>query len=117
MSKVEYDDHFERLWLENKHRLLKEDREYRDVVDSYKMSSGADWLLFGIPAVVGIASFEMLTFDSEMMRWLISALITIAAFVLSVFVKSLIVGGKSVTEIEKRIKNDYYKKYKETEKS
>lgn len=112
---INNDERFECLWQENKHRLLKEDREYRDTVDSYKMSSGADWLLFGIPAVVGIASFEMLSFDGEMLRWLVSALITIAAFVLSVFIKSLIVGGKSLTEIESRIKEEYYKKYKEKE--
>ena len=69
MSKVDYDEQFERLWYENKHRLLNNDREYREEVERYKMTSGADWLLFGIPAVVGIVSFEMITFESEMMRW------------------------------------------------
>lgn len=116
MAKVEYDELFERLWMENKHRLLNGDREYQEVVDSYKMTSGADWLLFGIPVVVGVVSFEMLSFDREMFRWFVSAMITIATFVLSVFVKSLIVGGKSVSEIEDRIKSDCYQKYKETGK-
>lgn len=116
MANVEYDDHFERLWMENKHRLLNGDREYQEVIANYKMTSGADWLLFGIPVVAGVTSFEMLSFDREMFRWFVSALITIATFVLSVFVKSLIVGGKSVSEIENRIKSDCYQKYKETGK-
>lgn len=116
MSKVDYDEQFERLWYENKHRLLKNDREYREEVERYKMTSGADWLLFGIPAVVGIASFEMITFESEMMRWVVSALITIVTFIASVFVKSLVTGGKPISDIEDRIKNDCYKRYTETGK-
>lgn len=116
MSKVDYDEQFERLWYENKHRLLNNDREYREEVERYKMTSGADWLLFGIPAVVGIASFEMITFESEMMRWVASALITIVTFIASVFVKSLVTGGKPISDIEDRIKNDCYKRYTETGK-
>lgn len=110
------DNQFERLWLENKHRLLNADREYRDMVDSYKMNSGADWLLFGIPVVAGIASFQAFAFDNELLRWLVSAVITVVAFAISAYVKSLIVGGKPVSDIEERIKKDSYKRYCETGK-
>ena len=52
------DEKFEVLWQKNRKSLLSEDREWQQLQQSYKVSSGADMLLFGIPAVAGIVSFN-----------------------------------------------------------
>lgn len=110
---VDFDDEkFERLWLENKHALLNQDAEYRELTDNYKMTSATDWLLFGTPVLVGIASIDLLPIEHELLRWLACAGITIAAFGLSVLVKSQTSGGKSISAIEKRIKEDFYNRCK-----
>lgn len=107
------DEKFERLWYENRQALLSKDAEYREMSDNYKMSSATDWLLFGTPVIAGIAAIDLLPIEHEMLRWAASALITIAAFGVSVWIKSLSSGSKPVSEIEKRIKADFYKRCKE----
>ena len=41
------EDKFEMLWLEKRKAILMGNEEYRKATEGYKMSSGADWLLFG----------------------------------------------------------------------
>ena len=104
------DKKFEELWQKNKMLLLREDKEWQQLQDSFKMSSGADWLLFAIPAVAGIASFNYIPLEKELLKWIVSAIITILCFVGCVFVKSLTTPVKSADEIEKRVKADYRKR-------
>ncbi len=56
----------------------------------YKMKSGADWILFGIPVVAGIVSFDYLPIEHELLKWLASAGITILCFAISVWIKEVI---------------------------
>lgn len=104
-------DEFERLWAENRHRLLREDTEYRQLTDSYKISSGADLLLFGIPAVAGVVFMDQAYIGHELLKWLACAAVVIATFVLCVWIKSAISGSKPVAEVEKRVKERCYKRY------
>ena len=104
------DEKFEVLWQKNRKSLLSEDREWQQLQQSYKVSSGADMLLFGIPAVAGIISFNYVPLSGELLKWLVSAVVTVLCFVLCVFVKSLFSPTLSASEIEKRVKTDYRKR-------
>ena len=104
------DEKFEVLWQKNRKSLLSEDREWQQLQQSYKVSSGADMLLFGIPAVAGIVSFNYVPLSGELLKWLVSAVLTVLCFVLCVFVKSLFSPTLSASEIEKRVKTGYRKR-------
>ena len=104
------DEKFEVLWQKNRKSLLSEDREWQQLQQSYKVSSGADMLLFGIPAVAGIVSFNYVPLSGELLKWIVSAVVTVLCFVLCVFVKSLFSPTLSASEIEKRVKTDYRKR-------
>ena len=104
------DEKFEVLWQKNRKSLLSEDREWQQLQQSYKVSSGADMLLFGIPAVAGIVSFNYVPLSGELLKWLVSAVVTVLCFVLCVFVKSLFSPTLSASEIEKRVKTGYRKR-------
>lgn len=108
-SKTMTDEEFEIRWLKNRQRLLNADKEYKALTEGYRISSGADLLLFGLPVITGIVAVDTLPIESELFRWLATAGIVIAAFVLAVWVKSLILGSKSASDIEKRIKEQYRK--------
>jgi hypothetical protein len=107
---------FEQLWLENKKRLLNKDKEYRDAVATYGMSSGADWLLFGIPVATGIVCVEMLPISSEVLRWVVSVAITIVVFALCVWVKSLSNPHRAIADIEKDVKKRCHEQFLKTGK-
>ncbi len=104
---------FETLWKENKKRILEADPEYRKIIDSYKMNSVADWLLFALPAVVAIIILDWNPFQRELVNWLIGAIAAIVTFALCVWIKSIISGNRSLDEVEKEIKArcmSYYEK-------
>ncbi|MCI6839325.1 MAG: hypothetical protein MR900_05505 [Prevotella sp.] len=98
------DVEFEKYWKENRMSILMQDSEYRKATGSGKLSSGADLILFAIPIAAGIVFMEHCHFDNELLKWGISAIITIAAFVLCVFIKTIITVSAPPEEIESRIK-------------
>lgn len=95
---------FEEYWKENRERILRNDQRYVKSRDRYKMSSGADWLLFGVPVIVGILFMNNVHISNELLKWAASAGVTIVAFVISVWIKSLTIDNKSPDEIEEEIK-------------
>ena len=105
---------FEQLWLENKTRLLNEDKEYRDAIATYGMTSGADWLLFGIPVATGIVCVECLPFQSEILKWVVSVVITVVVFAICVWVKSLSNPHRAIEDIEKDVKQRCFENYQKT---
>lgn len=107
-------ERFEALWREQGYRLLREDEEYRQLSDSYKMTTGADFLLFGIPLLVGVVFMDMAPIEHELLRWLACAAVVVAVFVLCVWIKSVTSGAKSSAEVEKRIKDRCYERFRET---
>lgn len=96
---------FEGYWLSERKRILSESDEYRRAKENFKISTGADWLLFGIPIVAGIVAMSYIPLQNELLKWLVSACVTIVCFVLCVWVKSITTGTGSPDEIEKKLKN------------
>ncbi len=84
--------------------ILEKNDEYRHAKENFKIHSGADLILFGIPVVAGIVSINNVPLQNELLKWIVSAVITIACFTLSVWVKSLITGTVSPDEVEQRLK-------------
>ena len=105
---------FEEYWKLNRDRLLREDAEYKAALESYGMKSGADWLLFGIPVVAGIVSMQTLPLRHELLRFAVSVIITIVAFVISVYIKSLTNPHRSLSEIEKDVYEKTLKNWNDT---
>lgn len=84
--------------------ILEKNDEYRHTKENFKIHSGADLILFGIPVVAGIVSINNVPLQNELLKWIVSAVITIVCFTLSVWVKSLITGMVSPDEVEQRLK-------------
>lgn len=95
---------FEQYWTANRQSLLNSNREYRETIDSYKMHSGADWLLFALPVVAAILVFDWSPFGRELLNWILSALVAIVSFAVCVAVKSWLSGTRPLSEIEEEVK-------------
>ena len=54
--------------------------------------------------VAGIVSINNVPLQNELLKWIVSAVITIVCFALSVWVKSMITGTVSPDEVEQRLK-------------
>lgn len=98
------DREFDTYWKENRMTILEKNDEYRHAKENFKIHSGTDLILFGIPVVAGIVSINNVPLQNELLKWIVSAVITIACFTLSVWVKSLITGTVSPDEVEQRLK-------------
>ena len=83
-------ERFEALWREQGYRLLREDGEYKQLSESYRLRTGGDFLLFGIPLLAGVV------------------------FMLCVWVKSAAGGSKSAAEVERRVKERCYERFRHT---
>ena len=90
---------FETFWKANRERILMSLDEYIKATSSYKLSSGADWLLFAIPIVAAIIFMEQCSIERELLKWLAGAGITIVTFI-----KSMISGSRSPEDVEREIK-------------
>lgn len=100
---------FEKQWQKHRQQLLQSDAEWQQLQESYKMNSGADWLLFALPVVAGISSFNYIPLTSEVLKWLVSVVITVVCFAVCVWIKAMISGTRSVEEIENRVREAYRK--------
>ena len=105
---------FERYWQGHKTSILMKDDEYRAAVETYRMRSGSDWLLFGIPVMAGIVSMQFIPIQHELLRWVASILITIVVFVICVYVKSLSNPHRAISDIEADVKKKTYEEYLST---
>lgn len=95
---------FETYWTQNRDKILSANTDYTQAKDSFKMKSGADWLLYAIPVVMGILFLDNFSYGGELLRWVLSAVVTIVCFVVCVWVKSVTTGSKSPEEVEADIK-------------
>lgn len=107
---------FEVLWKENRKHILESDPEYKKIVESYKMKSGADWLLFGIPVMAAIGILETSPFGRELFNWLAGVAAAVVTFAICVAVKSMITGNRSVSELEEDLKKHCHEHYMKTGK-
>lgn len=95
---------FETYWLQHRDAILANDGEYQDAKRNLQMRTGADWLLFAVPVVVGILCVNNLPIASELLRWVCSAVATVLSFAGCVWVKSLLTGDRALSEIEADLK-------------
>ena len=110
----EKDETFENWWSANKQWVLAEDREYSDAVGTYKITSGADWLLFGIPVVTGILCIQYIPIASEVLRWVVSFIVAVVVSAGCVYVKSLSNPHRPIGDIEADVKQRCWEKYQHT---
>lgn len=103
---------FEEIWNKKKAGILLQDKEYKETLDSYKMNGSTGILMFVIPVAAGLLFMNKVNIGHEIMKWVAGAAVTIVTFVVCVWVKSILTGGKSLSEIEQRIKTEQYEKYK-----
>lgn len=116
MKEDTLDPAFTGYWTIHRDRLLREDSEYSAALESYAMKSGADWLLFGIPVVAGIVAMQLLPFESELLRFGTSVLITLIAFVISVYIKSVLSPHRALSDIEADVRRRAYEQWKSDER-
>lgn len=95
---------FETYWKVHRDEILSQSEEYRRAKDNFKMNSGSDLLLFGIPIVAGIVCMNNIALSNELLKWLASAVVTIVSFALCVWVKSIAKGSSSPDEVEQKLK-------------
>lgn len=95
---------FELYWKQNRDEILRHSKNYTDAKENFKMHSGADLILFGLPIVTGIVFMNNVRIGNEILLWLLSAVVTVLAYVVCVWVKSMISGTGSPDEVERRIK-------------
>ena len=104
MTEKEFND----WWKENRRDILQADKYYKERENSYKIKSGADLLLFAIPVVAGIVFLESGLVKHEMLNWLASAAVVIVTFLVSAFIKSQMIPGDSLYDIEQRIRQQLH---------
>ena len=65
------DREFETYWKENRMTILEKNDEYRHAKENFKIHSGADLILFGIPVVAGIVSINNVPLQNELLptKW------------------------------------------------
>lgn len=95
---------FEKYWKLHRDEILSSSEEYRRAKESFKMSSGSDLLLFGIPIVAGIVFINNFNLGNELLNWAASAAVTIVCFAMCVWIKGIITGSGSPGEVEEKIK-------------
>ncbi len=103
---------FEEIWNKKKSEILLKDKEYNETLDSYKMNGSTGILMFVIPVAAGLIFMNKVNIGHEIMKWVAGAVVTMVTFVVCVWIKSMFTGGKSLSEIEKRIKKEQYERYK-----
>lgn len=104
----------QQAWMRERKRLLSENKEYQQTLDGYKMKSGADWILFAIPVVAGIVSFNYIPITNELLRWVATVGVTILVFAICVFIKSITIPGRTLEEIEREVKEQFFQQLEKT---
>lgn len=95
---------FETYWRKNRQTLLQADKGYQQAAKQFKTTSGADMLLYAIPAVAGLTSFDYIPLESEMLKWAACAGIVIVSFVICVWIKSVTTSSEDMYSVEQRVK-------------
>lgn len=115
MTENTYPRDFEIYWKSHKAdlirqapRALKEERE-----NNGKMNTAGDWLLFALPIIVIVGFTNTDFIKSELLRFVVALAIGLVCFVITVYVKPLVSGKRSIVDIDADIKSYFYGIYKE----
>lgn len=97
-------EEFETYWQEHRSDILNNNAEWLRAKREFKISSGSDLILYGIPVVVGIVFMNNVKLANELLSWAAGAAVTIACFAICVWLKSIITDTESPDVVEDRIK-------------
>lgn len=98
---------FERLWAENRQRLLAEDEEYQRILRSYRKHGMADWIIFAFSIVCCVELMERVGIQSKVLSFALGVVVAIIFFIAYNYFKAIRVSHKTLEEVEERIKKEY----------
>lgn len=107
---------FNEFWERHQKQLiLNAPKELRDeYVKSTQLDTPLDWVCFVLPIAAGIGLFPLFQVGSEVLSWLIMAVVVIVLFVLMQMLKPLVSRKKTTPQVVGRIKAYYYNIYVKT---
>ena len=103
---------FETWWNANRQAVLKQNKDYIERENSYKMKGIGDLIIFAIPVIAGVLLLDSGIVKHEMLNWAASAVVVTICFLICVFIKSRTIPGETLFDIEERLKKEYWEKMK-----
>lgn len=98
---------FERLWAENRQRLLNEDEEYQRILQSYRKHGFTDWLIFGFAVMCCVQLMEQIGIQSKLLSFVLGTILAVVFFIAYNYFKAIRVSRKTLEEVEEHIKKEY----------
>lgn len=98
---------FERLWAENRQRLLAEDEEYQRILRSYRKHGLADWIVFAFSIVCCVELMDRVGIQSKVLSFALGVVLAVIFFIAYNYFKAIRVSRKTLEEVEERIKKEY----------
>ncbi len=104
---------FEDYWNKHQKRLiLNAPRELREeYIESTRLDSPIDWACFILPVVVGVVLQSSLRLGSEILSWVVAAVVIVVCFAVLQMLKPFLQKKKSTLQVIKNIKQYYYESY------
>ncbi|GAB6982239.1 hypothetical protein [Prevotella dentasini] len=99
---------FEKLWKENREKILANDSEYQRIARSYSGWGWIDYLVF-IGGFVICENFTQTLFKSIVLQYLLAIVGMVVVWIGYRFIKSLTGGKQTLESVEKEIKERYKK--------
>lgn len=100
---------FERLWAENRQRLLDEDEEYQRILRSYRKHGWSDWLIFAFTIVCCVELMDRIGIRSRLLSFGLAIVLAVIFFIFYNYFKAIKVSRNTLEEVEERIKEEYRK--------
>lgn len=101
---------FEKIWADNRQRLLQEDEEYQRILRSYRKHNWADALVAPAALIGSMEFVAWLGVKSQVLNFVISLVLAIVFFFVFLYFKAVRVSRKTLDEVERRIKEEYRQK-------
>lgn len=102
---------FEEYWRANKSRLMPDAPQHlkTERINSGKFNTAGDWLLAPLPLVVMILFMQTGWIANELLNLVVAIAIGVVLYVLGEMAKPYVTGKRSVTDIDRDIK-EYFRR-------
>ena len=104
------DKQFDKFWADNRQKFLQQNTQYREASEKYGSSPVRNFLTMAIPIAAGIMVVEHSGIEHEILKWVVSAVVTVVCFVACVWVRQLMTRSKTPSEIEEDIRRELKRK-------
>lgn len=105
---------FENYW--NAHQQLLLPHAPQPLQDerarSGKMNTAGDWLLAALPVVAMVALMEWGVWANEMLNFVTALALGVVVYALTIYVKPMVTGKRSIVDIDEDIKQHFYDIYR-----